>query len=48
MNGVYQVNQILEKLLEERSHRLKGGLLHKTQINLTYNTNRIEGNKLTE
>lgn len=39
---------ILEKLLEERHYGLKGGLFHKTQINLTYNTNRIEGSKLTE
>ena len=42
------MSQILEKLLEERSHGLKGGLFHKTQINLTYHTNRIEGSKLTE
>jgi Fic family protein len=26
----------------------KGGLYHKTQINLAYNSNRIEGSKLTE
>ena len=42
------MSQILEKLLEERHHGLKGGLFHKTQIHLTYNTNRIEGSKLTE
>ena len=42
------MSQILEKLLEERQFGLKGGLLHKTQINLTYNSNRIEGSKLTE
>lgn len=42
------MSQILEKLLEERSHGLKGGLFHKTQVKLTYNTNRIEGSKLTE
>jgi len=42
------MSRILEKLLEERSHGLKGGLFHKTQVNLTYNTNRIEGSKLTE
>lgn len=41
-------NQILEKLLEERENRLKGGLYHKTQVSLTYNSNRIEGSKLTE
>ena len=42
------MGHILGKLLEERSYGLKGGLFHKTQINLTYNTNRIEGSKLTE
>ena len=42
------MSRILEKLLEERSYGLKGGLFHKTQVNLTYNTNRIEGSKLTE
>lgn len=41
-------NQILEKLLEERENGLKGGLYHKTQVSLTYNSNRIEGSKLTE
>ena len=41
-------NQILEKLLEERKNGLKGGLYHKTQVSLTYNSNRIEGSKLTE
>ena len=43
-----QVSRILEKLLKERNHGRKGGLFHKTQVNLTYNTNRIEGGKLTE
>ena len=42
------MGRIIEKLLEERRHGLKGGLYHKTQIQLTYNTNRIEGSKLTE
>ena len=41
-------NLILEKLLREREKGLKGGLYHKTQISLTYNSNRIEGSRLTE
>lgn len=41
-------NLILEKLLQEREKGLKGGLYHKTQVSLTYNSNRIEGSKLTE
>jgi Fic family protein len=39
---------ILNVLLEERKMGMKGGLYHKTQINLAYNSNRIEGSKLTE
>ena len=42
------MSKVLEKLLEERSFGLKGGLFHKTQVNLCYNSNRIEGSKLTE
>lgn len=40
--------KLLETLQEEKSSNLKGGIYHKTQIKLTYNTNRIEGNKLSE
>jgi Fic family protein len=35
-------------LLEEKQAKRKGGLYHKTQVNLAYNSNRIEGSKLTE
>lgn len=40
--------KLLEALQEEKSSHLKGGIYHKTQIKLTYNTNRIEGSKLSE
>lgn len=40
--------KLLEILQEEKSSNLKGGIYHKTQIRLTYNTNRIEGSKLSE
>ena len=39
---------LLEYLQEEKSMRLKGGLYHHTQIKFSYNTNRIEGSKLSE
>ena len=39
---------LLETLQEEKSSNLKGGIYHKTQIKFTYNTNRIEGSKLSE
>jgi len=35
-------------LKEEKDTKRKGGLYHKTQVNLAYNSNRIEGSKLTE
>ncbi len=40
--------KLLEILQEEKSSLLKGGIYHQTQIKLTYNSNRIEGSKLSE
>ncbi|MFN3909442.1 MAG: Fic family protein [Flavobacterium sp.] len=40
--------KLLEIFQEEKSSKHKGGIYHKTQIKLTYNTNRIEGSKLSE
>jgi len=40
--------ELLKVLREEKSSRLKGGIYHQTQIKLAYNTNRIEGSKLSE
>jgi len=39
---------IANKLLSEKRDKFHGGLYHKTQVNLAYNSNRIEGSKLTE
>jgi len=39
---------VYKKLSEEKSIQLKGGLYHFVQVKLCYNTNRIEGSKLTE
>jgi Fic family protein len=39
---------LLDRLREERRMRLKGGIYHLTQIKLCYNSNRIEGSRLTE
>ncbi len=41
-------NNLLNVLRKEKSTKLKGGIYHKTQVNLTYNSNHIEGSKLTE
>jgi Fic family protein len=42
------MNTLLAYFKEEKQARRKGGLYHKTQINFAYNSNRIEGSKLTE
>ena len=41
-------NNLLNILKEQKDMKLKGGIYHKTQIELTYNSNHIEGSKLTE
>ena len=38
---------LLDVLREEKSARLSGGIYHKIQIDLTYNSNHIEGSRLT-
>lgn len=38
---------LLERLRTEKNSKLPGGIYHKVQIELTYNSNRIEGSKLT-
>ena len=38
---------LLTVLREEKAARLKGGLYHKIQIDLTYNSNHMEGSRLT-
>ncbi len=44
---VSKVN-VLEVLREQKDMKLKGNLYHNTQITFAYNTNHIEGSKLTE
>jgi Fic family protein len=39
---------LLDRLKEEMDMSLKGGIYHTTQIKLCYNSNRIEGSKLSE
>ncbi len=38
---------LLEVLIAEKNAKLSGGIYHKVQIELTYNSNHIEGNRLT-
>lgn len=39
---------LLYRLTEEKNARLKGSIYHQTQIKLAYNSNHIEGSRLTE
>lgn len=43
-----KISPLLERLLQEKECRLKGGIYHRTQIDLTYNSNHIEGSRLTK
>ncbi len=40
-------NRLLERLKIEKDNKISGGIYHKLQIDLTYNSNHIEGSKLT-
>lgn len=42
-----ELKNLLEFLRAEKTGGVKGGIYHKVQIELTYNSNRIEGSRLT-
>lgn len=42
-----RVSPLLSRLREEQANRIKGGIYHRTQIDLTYNSNHMEGSRLT-
>ena len=39
---------LLDRLRAEKAERIKGGIYHRLQIDLTYSSNRIEGSRLSE
>ena len=41
-------NKLLQILKEQMEMKLSGGIYHRTQIELTYNSNHIEGSRLTK
>lgn len=43
----YETMPLLKILREQKEMKLKGGIYHRTQIDLTYNSNHIEGSRLT-
>lgn len=44
---VKEVPPLLQRLREEKETSLRGGIYHRTQIDLTYNSNHIEGSRLS-
>lgn len=46
-NKKQQSKTLLDVLQEEKTSKYSGGIYHKTQIDLTYNSNHIEGSRLT-
>ena len=46
--GKKKISHLLQRLREEKETKLKGGIYHRTQIDLTYNSNHIEGSRLTK
>ena len=42
-----KVSPLLTALREQKASHLKGGIYHRTQVDLTYNSNHIEGSRLT-
>lgn len=41
------VSSLLQALRDQQEMKMKGGIYHRVQIDLTYNSNRIEGSRLT-
>lgn len=46
-NKAKKVSPLLQTLREQQLMRIMGGIYHRTQIDLTYNSNHIEGSRLT-
>lgn len=48
VKGKVNISPLLARMREEKECGLKGGIYHRTQIDLTYNSNHIEGSRLTK
>lgn len=47
LKGKAKVSPLLKRLREEKDGKISGGIYHRTQIDLTYNSNHIEGSRLS-
>ncbi len=43
----HKKSPLLKRLIEEKNNKIKGGIYHETQVIMTYNSNHIEGSKLS-
>ena len=48
IRGRMRVSPLLCRLREEKEAKLNGGIYHRTQVDLTYNSNHMEGSRLTK
>ena len=46
-SGKKKPSPLLKRLRQEKEGKVSGGIYHRTQIDLTYNSNHIEGSRLT-
>lgn len=44
---MYKKNDLIARLIDEKEHGIKGGIYHKLQVDMAYNSNHMEGNTLT-
>ncbi len=43
-----EITRLKEELIEQRKSKFKGNIYHYSQVNFAYNSNKIEGGKLSE
>lgn len=48
VNAKPKISPLLKALREQKETKMEGGIYHRTQIDLTYNSNHIEGSRLTK
>lgn len=41
------INKIKSELIEQKKSKFKGNIYHYSQVNFSYNSNKIEGSRLT-
>lgn len=41
------INKIKNELIKQKESKFKGNIYHYSQVNFSYNSNKIEGSKLT-